>query len=603
MPDPYLRRMASMIAERIWINRFLTWSSAVERITGPGSRMAPSEWMGTDNERALFATGVTRPIWVNMFFPWDGWDARSKKGPGWEFNGLEATVPGLPDYMQNLAWDKTFPNELQTGLSLVHWKRYPPLDAALPDPNRPAKYVNYQTENYTIGSTTSSWFVNTCVVAASAWWNNSLSPGAPAGSPERFCLLYPHYVFNGMSTLDKGNIYFEKDPENPTRDEKGGPGGPFLREFVEFGRVGTLQDRNTLLLSYTPNPGTHNIPGEILVKTKTQRASAGMFFFRWTDGLEGIYVNRQPVTSLPCELKPGDWWFIEDGDVYAAIRPLTSTPLKGDCKTVLEKRNHHIVLYQDNVNSDNILGITDEQWVKARSGFIVEMGNSKEYGSFDKFREIVLAGKVTIDDDDSFERHIAYQRENRNMEMIWHSYREDYAVRRISGKDDAWPRFAQSPEFAAGDNGELSVKDACAKTSPGNTQWLLSCSPSKTWVFYQSQFDKELPVDLTCPAGNLKVNSLPFGKVVLTQKSADEVSVDIDAGYRSPRSEKSYGSTSQHIIYLETPAKKISAVINGITYEAKLVKKNGNKVWEISPFSKISELEQTMLNRPLNRYE
>ena len=41
IPDPKLRRMARLIRERLWINRFLTWSPTVERITGPGSRMAP----------------------------------------------------------------------------------------------------------------------------------------------------------------------------------------------------------------------------------------------------------------------------------------------------------------------------------------------------------------------------------------------------------------------------------------------------------------------------------------------------------------------------------------------------------------------------------
>jgi hypothetical protein len=39
IPDPNYRRGANMIAERHWINRFLTWSIAVESITFPGSRV------------------------------------------------------------------------------------------------------------------------------------------------------------------------------------------------------------------------------------------------------------------------------------------------------------------------------------------------------------------------------------------------------------------------------------------------------------------------------------------------------------------------------------------------------------------------------------
>jgi hypothetical protein len=166
-----------------------------------------------------------------------------------------------------------------------------------------------------------------------------------------------------------------------------------MREFPEFGRVGTLQDRNTLLMTYAGRPGMHRAK---FVKDKVQRASAAMFLFRWTDGTGGLFVNREPVRSLPHELAPGDWWFIEDGDVYAAVRPLEATRLRGG-KTMLEKRTRHIVLYQDNVAADNITGIADADWIKARSGFVVEMGDKSEFGSFAAFQDKILAGKVTAD--------------------------------------------------------------------------------------------------------------------------------------------------------------------------------------------------------------
>ena len=57
---------------------------------------------------------------------------------------------------------------------------------------------------------------------ASAWWNNSRNLRAPLGSPERFCVLYPHYVINGMSFLDKADIYFDNADGKPVTDHKGG---------------------------------------------------------------------------------------------------------------------------------------------------------------------------------------------------------------------------------------------------------------------------------------------------------------------------------------------------------------------------------------------
>jgi hypothetical protein len=523
-PDPKLRRMARLISERLWINRFLTWSPAVERTTGPGSRMAPSEWLGCDNERALLATALAKPVWLNFFFDWQVWDSRAFRS-NWPLTQTEAALPNLPPYLQDIAWNKAYPNELQCLVAFKHWRAYPTLaDAPAANPLRPAKYVNYQTRRYTLGSSSSSWVVNTCVVAASAWWNNSRAPSAPLGSPERFCVLYPHYVFNGMSPLDKGEIYYAKDAPKPMDDNKGGAGGPWLREFIDFGRVGTLHDRSTLLLAYSAKAGTHH--GELL-KEKAGRASAAMFLFRWMDGMDGLYVNREPVRELPRELAPEDWWLVEDGDVYAAVRPLEATRLRGG-RTVLEKRTRHIVLYQDNVASSNIVGITDSEWVKARSGFVVKMGDKDEYGSFETFREAVLSGRVTADEAKGYERHLAYARGDRRLEMRWHGYTEEYAQREIGGRVDPWPRFAQSPEFAVGDSGRLSASGASLLTSPGKTAWLFACATSHVWAAYQPNPDDALPLTLECPDGRLSCERMPFGKVALTRAADNGVVVEAD---------------------------------------------------------------------------
>ena len=600
-PDPYLRRMARMIAERLWINRFLTWSSEIGRITGPGSRMAPSEWLGTDNERALLATGLSKPVWLNFFFDWEVWDSRNFRS-SWEQTQTQATIPDLPEYLQDIAWNKSYPNELQTLIPIKHWKNYPVIPGVSQgDPLRPAKYVNYQTENYTLGSTTSSWVVNTCVVAASAWWNNSRNPEAPVGSPERFCVLYPHYVFNGMSFMDKGDLFFENSPDVPLKDSKGGPGGPWMREFIDFGRVGTIQHRNTLLLSYTTKPGTHH-QGQNFVKSKINRASAAMFLFRWTDGTDGLYVNREPIKSLPYELKTEDWWFIEDGDVYAAVKPLKATALKGNCKTILEKRTRHIVLYHDNVSANNIEGISNEDWVKAQSGFVVEMGNEKEYGSFQNFQDRILEGKVTLDEVKDYDRHLAYQREDRQLEMKWHCFTEEYALRQISGKDEHWPQYLQSPEFSITNNGIASVHDANVKTTEGNTIWLLSSAPSKTWVVYQSQFEKNLPVELNCPAGHFYTEKLPFGKVVIHQKPDNTVTIDIDAGYRTVGDADVTEISKPFELYFEGSNRKPVVTINRIPYKVIKTRNDGKTVWAIRPYDMQSELEKTMVSNEIQKY-
>ena len=396
--------------------------------------------------------------------------------------------------------------------------------------------------------------------------------------------------------MDRGDVYFDKskNPGEPLADDKGGPRGPWMREFIEFGRMGTLQDRGTLIASYSAKPMTHYAS---LVKDKVQRASAAMFLMRWTDGTDGLFVNRVPVTQLPVELKPGDWWFIEDGDVYAAVRPLETTRLRGG-KTILENRTRHIVLYEDNVAGENIEGIPDEDWVKARSGFVVEMGSKSEHGSFAKFQEQILAGKVT-DEADGFTRHVAYERGDRNLDMRWHGYSEEYASRKINGHDDAWVRFLQSPEFAVNDTGELAVKDARLQSSPGKTMWLLGCVPSQTWVVYQPNAAEELPVDLQTPIVHFAAASFPYGKIVLKQNADRSLLVDIDAGYqpffgsgkRLERAQRESWVPSE--IVLDTPAPKVTAQINGISYVPRREERDGKKVWVFNPYDHAKELLET----------
>jgi hypothetical protein len=581
--DAHLRRMAYMIAERCWINRYLTWSAPMQRNTGPGSRMAPSQWFGSDSERFLFATTSSKPIWLNLFQKWDGEDPKAFRS-SWPLNQAQAMVPDLPDYLQPLAWSKTYPHELQAALTHIPHARHPVIEGEPDaDPLAPKKYVNYQTETYTLGSSSGSGVIAPCYVGAAAFWNNSRNPSAPLGSPERFCVLYPHYVMNGMSFLDKGDLFFEKDPDKPLADNRGGPGGPWLREFIEFGRLGTLQHRNTMIASYTSDSATNR---DRLVKSKIKRASAGMFLFRWSDGLDGLFINRKPVASLPAELSPGDWWFIEDGDVYAAVRPLSATHLGGNCRTVLEKRTRHVVLYQDNFNGGGIEGISDKDWVQARNGFVVEMGDKSEYGSFSGFQDRVLGSTVTTDASDGFQRHVAYEREGRKLEMEWNCYTEAFSSRLIDGKDDGWPDHLNAPDFAVGGSGVAKTADASMESASGKSLWLLSAPSMKTWVGYQPEAEETIPIVLKTPVAEVTADQFPFGKIIVKRSVDGEIVCEIDASFRAFFHYPERGAVYQRrgtlpsVIRISTDAEKVSVKLNG--RPCPVVQKDG--VFKVNPY-------------------
>jgi hypothetical protein len=263
---------------------------------------------------------------------------------------------------------------------------------------------------------------------------------------------------------------------------------------------------------------------------------------------------------------------------------------------VLEKRTRHIVLYQDNMVGDTSAGIPDDDWVKARSGFIVEMGNRKEHGSFKSFQDRILKGVVAGDEAQGHDRHIAYRRGDRNLNMRWNDYSEEYAARLINGRPDPWTRYLQSPEFAVNDSGSLSAGGAELRTTKGKTMWLLSSPSSGTAVAYQSNAGQELPMELKSAAGTLKCSSMPFGKAVLRRAGAGTVALDIDASYRpywgSAKGLKtlqgSGGLPGEWL--LESGASQLQVKINGLQFQAKRESRNGRQVWVVNPYGHAEEL-------------
>jgi len=603
--DPELARMARMIAERLWINRFLMWSPVVERITGPGSRMAPGAWLGTSSDRLQFATGVEKPIWLNEFFDWGVWQYPVTRGR-WPLDDVEGMVPDLPAYLQDVAWRKQLPHELRCSVQLIPWmNRYPKLpdvSDARPDPVL-GDMVNYQTARYALGSIDQPYEASGCMAYASAWWNDHRAPSdAQLGSPKRFAVLYPHYVLNGAAFMDRTELAFENQPDQPMKDEWTGLPGPWMREFAEWGRAGVLQHKNTLLYTYSGrNHGSNDVRP---VASKLHRASAGMFLFRWQPGLEGLFVNRQPITRLPVELKPGDWWFVQDGDTYVGVLPLEATHLRGPCKTIIEERTRQIVLYQDNYVGESIEGISDESWVKARSGFIVEMGDAAEYGSFDRFRGTMLQATVT-ESSAGFIRHIRYQRPGRELEMKWHCYEEKYPLRRVDGVDHEAVHLLQSPEFAVGDT-ELRTHDAHLKTKPGEPAWLLSAASSRTYVAYQPQPHHQVPLALETPIARIDSEQFPFGKLVATATDDGTVEVTIDAAFRPFWSSAHWRAkiwqeigTHPSDILIHTDAPKVTATINGDEFPVTREVRHGQPVWVLDPYARLPRvLDRVDANRP-----
>jgi hypothetical protein len=220
------------------------------------------------------------------------------------------------------------------------------------------------------------------------------------------------------------------------------------------------------------------------------------------------------------------------------------------------------------------------------------MGNAAEYGSFQRFRDLMLKAKVK-ESADGFIRHIQYQRPGRRLEMKWHCYEENYLLRRVDGKDQPVLRHLQSPEFAVGTS-ELHTHDARLKTQPGATAWLLSAAPSKTYVAYQPQPHLQVPLTLETPIARIESERFPFGKLVVRQAADGTLELQVDASFRPFWSGAHWRATiwqdlGTHPGNLRvcTSAPKVTAVINGDAMPVAREERDGQTSWVLDPYARL----------------
>jgi hypothetical protein len=146
---------------------------------------------------------------------------------------------------------------------------------------------------------------------------------------------------------------------------------------------------------------------------KSVQCSAALFSYEKQQPSWEIFVDGNKVETLPATAKYGQVITIRDGVSYIALRPLPTTDLGRDAEITLEAGSKpqtqayheqtkiqpalfvHANFYRRNtaIPADAL-----KKLETAQSGFVVEMGDEKEYGSFAKFQAHVLGTKLTADD-------------------------------------------------------------------------------------------------------------------------------------------------------------------------------------------------------------
>jgi hypothetical protein len=283
------------------------------------------------------------------------------------------------------------------------------------------------------------------------------------------------------------------------------------------GSVATFQDRNRAIVFMKP----HSERARILQSAgKDGVASLASVLAIWktsgTNGLQ-IFVDEQAVVQLPARARAGQVIAIQDGVSYLGIVPLHGTDLGRSDEILIERgiAGHSepngaliapvVTISSYNVRRPQALAPDDAAWdsITARSygGFVIEMGEVEEDGSFEAFRRALRSRRL----DESWnakERvvQVAYDRA-RSMEVAFGtSYSQAspgmgavpgeqklvFPYRRVEG---AWPYLApgierDSPLTQQGTTGRLEKAGAVLITEPGRKAWLRVSPDRKVFTAY-----------------------------------------------------------------------------------------------------------------------
>ncbi len=197
--------------------------------------------------------------------------------------------------------------------------------------------------------------------------------------------------------------------------------------------------------------------------------------------------------------KENDLIFIKDGVTYSAFRPVTVDPMNRDQQVEIAYK--WPILYVNAFIYRDGNGLNLDDWYnaekKASAGYVIEMGDENEYGSFENFRQKVMQGKLTVTRNETGKYYdISYQNGGDTLELGFKPWDmgktfsggEAGAVyTRVNGKADyGLPIGVQrdTPWSIQGSTGRLEKNGALLESEPGFRNYLLAENISGTYTAY-----------------------------------------------------------------------------------------------------------------------
>jgi len=280
--------------------------------------------------------------------------------------------------------------------------------------------------------------------------------------------------------------------------------------------MAALQHKNKMIYCMKPPSG------EFAVKLCTggirSLGSRLSIFAYGPDAERKLWIDGKLVTTYPAMARQGQVITIQEGSSYVGLIPLP-TPGEGRLAEVVINHKHpRLDLDSFIVNTDKELANTPETWEKLAdrvAGWIVELGDQAEHGSFEAFQQHMRQATLkTRWEADKRILHVAYSSGDDTLEMGFKTqYRRDklhvhvpprqiMAYQRVNG-EWPWPDRGidmDSPLGQMGTTPRLAKAGAVLETIKGQMA-LLRVEPISGTYEAINPFIDPTPLTLTVPGG------------------------------------------------------------------------------------------------------
>ncbi len=144
------------------------------------------------------------------------------------------------------------------------------------------------------------------------------------------------------------------------------------------------------------------------------------------------------------------------------------------------------------------------------------------------------------------------------------------------------------------------------QTKPGETVWLLSAAPSRTYVAYQPHPHIDIPLTLDTPIARIDSERFTFGKLVVSRSADGALQVTVDAAFHPFWCSENWRAqawqnlgTHPSDILVHTDAPKVKAAINGDEIPVVREMRAGQTAWVLDPYARLPRVRDRVgSNRP-----